>query len=116
MLTCAWTPDPEFAGDDGAIRDEIVWAALDCPSGNAAHHEDPAEGPMVLARLRSRLERPVEAGAPHVVAGWAIGRDGRKHRSATAIYDSGGEPVAWAEALWIELRPEGAEAPSGGGA
>ena len=107
MLTCAWTPNPEFAGTDGSLSDEVVWAALDCPSGNAAHHHDPAEGPMVLARLRARLERPIAAGEPHVVAGWAIERDGRKHRSATAIYDRGGEPLAWADALWVELKPEG---------
>ena len=108
MLTCAWTPHESFAGDGDAVADEIVWAALDCPSGNAAHHHDPGEGPMVLARLRAQLERPVAVARPHVVAGWAIAREGRKHHSATAIWDEGGELLAWAAALWIELRVEGA--------
>jgi hypothetical protein len=103
LLTCAWTPAPAFAGADGSLRDEVAWAALDCPSGNAAHHHDPGEGLMVLARLRGRLELPIAVGKPYVVAGWTIDLDGRKHRSATAIYDHSGEPSAWAEALWIEL-------------
>jgi hypothetical protein len=59
---------------------------------------------MVLARLRARLERPIAAGEPHVVAGWGIERNGRKHHSATAIYNRAGEPLAWADALWIELK------------
>jgi hypothetical protein len=106
-MACAWTPDAEFAGADGRIANRIVWAALDCPSGIAAHHFAADETTMVLARLRGRLERPIEAARPHVVVGWMLDRDGRKHRSATAIFDAAGEPRAWAEALWIELREEG---------
>jgi hypothetical protein len=32
LLTCLWMPYEEFAGTEGETRDEIVWAALDCPS------------------------------------------------------------------------------------
>jgi len=108
-MACAWTPDGEFADASGSIRERIVWAALDCPSGIAAHHFAPDETTMVLARLRGYVERPIEAGRPHIVVGWMLGRDGRKHRSATAIFDAAGEPRAWAEALWIELRQDDGE-------
>lgn len=104
LLACVWVPDENLAGDDGSVRDEIVWAALDCPSGNAAHHYAPDESAMVLARLRGHLEERVEPSAQHVVVGWPIDRDDRKHRSGTAIFDASGRPLAWAEALWIELR------------
>lgn len=103
LLACVWTPEPELAGTDG-VREEIVWAALDCPSGIAAHHYAPDEGAMVLARLRGHIDRPIEPGHSHIVVGWSAGRDGRKHSSGTAIYDPSGELRAWADALWIELK------------
>src|SRR5712691_1301647 len=31
-----WTPDPSVAGPAGTVRPEVIWAALDCPSGIAA--------------------------------------------------------------------------------
>ncbi len=103
LLACTWTPELELAGADG-VRDEIVWAALDCPSGIAAHHYAPDEGAMVLARLRGHIDRPIEPAQPHIVVGWSAGRDGRKHHSGTAIYDASGRPCAWADGLWIELK------------
>ena len=106
VMACVWRPEPEFAGADGRVRDEIVWAALDCPSGNSAHHFSRDDRPMVLARLRGELASPVLAGEPHIVIGWARERDGRKHFSGTAIFDAGGGPLAYADALWIELREE----------
>lgn len=106
VMACAWTPDARLAGADGHVRDEIVWAALDCPSGNAAHHFSPDERTMVLARLRGHLARPIEPSRPYIVVGWMIDRDGRKHRSGTAIFDARGEASAWAEGLWIELRTD----------
>jgi hypothetical protein len=104
MMACAWTPPEEFAGPGGAIDSLIVWSVLDCPSGNAAHHFARDETTMVLARLRGQISAPVRAGRPHVVAGWPRGVDGRKHSSAAAIFDSSGEPLAWSDALWVELR------------
>jgi hypothetical protein len=106
LLACVWTPDAGLATEDGNIREEITWAALDCPSGIAAHHYAASEGAMVLARLRGHIDRPPVPDTPHIVVGWAIDRDGRKNRSGTAIYDASGEPLAWADALWIELRRE----------
>ena len=36
LWAAPWTPDPSVAGPDGRVRPEVVWAALDCPSGIAA--------------------------------------------------------------------------------
>ena len=36
LWAAPWTPDPSVAGANGKVRPEVVWAALDCPSGIAA--------------------------------------------------------------------------------
>jgi hypothetical protein len=71
---------------------------------------DPATTPAVLARLSASLEEPARAGAPHVVLAWALGREGRKLHSASALLDGEGTIVARARALWITLdAPMGSE-------
>ena len=106
IMACAWEPDPGLTGEDGAVRGEIVWSALDCPSGLAAGHYATDEVTMVLARLRGEVDRRLEPAQPYIVVGWALEVDDRKHRAGTAIFDRGGKPCAWADALWIELRED----------
>lgn len=36
LWAAPWTPDPSVASSDRSIRPEVIWAALDCPSGLAA--------------------------------------------------------------------------------
>ena len=36
LWAASWKPDPSVVGPDGRVRPEVVWAALDCPSGIAA--------------------------------------------------------------------------------
>jgi hypothetical protein len=45
LVADTWTPQPEFAGDDGTIDALFVWAALDCPTGAGAI--EPDTGPHV---------------------------------------------------------------------
>ena len=96
-----WTPHP---GDgDGFVRPELVWAALDCPT--SAPVANFGEGPAcVLASLTARLGCPVAVGEPHTILSWDLEVDGRKRRSAAALYDAGGMLVCASRALWIELR------------
>jgi hypothetical protein len=101
-----WTPDDWTAGDDGDVRPEFVWAALDCPT--SAPVANFGEGPaMVLASLTARLGCSVRAGEPHTILSWALDEDGRKHWAAAALYDSAGTFVCGSKALWIELREKG---------
>jgi hypothetical protein len=101
VLACPWRPDPGLADEDGAVRPEFVWAALDCPTAFACDLTGP---PIVLARLTGRIHRALSADAPHVVTAWHVARDGRKHHSACAISTPGGEVLAVSQALWIELK------------
>jgi hypothetical protein len=101
VVACPWRPGPDLADADGIVRPEIVWAALDCPTAFACDLSGP---PIVLARLRGRIDQPIPAGDPLVVTAWALGRGERKHHSACAISNAEGELLALSQALWIELK------------
>jgi hypothetical protein len=97
----AWTPHPSL-GDDGLVRPECVWAALDCPtSAPVANYADGP--PMVLARLTARIGCRVRVGEEHAIVSWPIEVDGRKRHGAAALYDSAGRLLCASRALWIEL-------------
>ncbi|CAN0340233.1 unnamed protein product, partial [Chrysoparadoxa australica] len=72
-----WTPSDIFTGEDGLIREEIVWAALDCPSYFAIPGETPRLA--LLASICARIDRRPPPGEPLIVAGWHSRSDGRKH-------------------------------------
>ena len=96
VIASPWTPrsdDPLF-----------VWAVLDCPSAYAIESVDHRTQVVVLASLTVELRQPPRAGEPHVVAAWPVGSEGRKHHSASALYDATGRVLAIADSLWIELR------------
>lgn len=105
VVASPWTPLEWTADESGAVRPEIVWAVLDCPTYFAAYVEAPDPlPPAVLARLAARIDVPVRAGEEHVVIAWPIDRDGRKLRAGSAVLSSDGEALAVAEALLIEPR------------
>ncbi|HEX2129018.1 MAG TPA: hypothetical protein VHF58_07355 [Solirubrobacterales bacterium] len=105
LVADAWVPDQGVANAEGIVDPKVVWAALDCPTGNGSFYFHPPEGPPLLGRLTAKLVAPVRSGEPYVVMGWPIDRNGRKHRGGSALFDGSGELVAFAEGLWIELRP-----------
>jgi hypothetical protein len=87
--------------DDGHVRPELIWAALDCPSGFAAM----ADGAIsILGRMTAEITRRPPVGTPLVVVSWLIDIDGRKQHAASALYDPDGAVVGVARATWIELR------------
>lgn len=99
-----WTPGHNDADENGIVHPEIVWGALDCPTGWATHYAYPDAGVGLLGRLAASLLRPVIAGERYVAASWPAGRDGRKMYATSAILGEDGEPFAVARATWIELR------------
>ena len=108
LFAADWSPPESLAREDGTVPDEIVWAALDCPTSAPGMNAPGPDGtvlPIVLARLAVEVSAPVAAGADHVLTSWEIGRDGRKREAGSALFDAGGTLLASARALWIELRP-----------
>lgn len=103
MVACVWTPGPAFASADGSLDPLFIHAALDCPSYWAL----PRAGEMMglLARLTASIDgEPPCVDEPLIVAAWALGSSGRKHRGASALYAADGRVIARSEALWIEPR------------
>jgi len=103
QVASPWIPDAYLAGDDGSVRPEFIWAALDCPGAMAV---------VVFARIRRimlgkfavKIEHPVKPGERCVVTGWAIGTNGRKIYTGTALFAEDGHLCAKARATWIELK------------
>jgi hypothetical protein len=100
LVAAPWVP-PD-AGDV-AVADEVVWAALDCPSGWAVD-EFSREG-VLLGRLGARVLAPVAAGEPHVVVGWPAGAEGRKRFAGSAVFTADGRVCAYARSTWLVPRP-----------
>jgi len=101
ILADRWTPDESLADDDGVVRPEIVWAALDCPGGWAAFDRIPG-GVAVLGRMTAHIERVPRVGEQCVVVATSDWRDGRKIGAHSALYTAVGELLGAARAVWID--------------
>ena len=96
VVAAPWVPP------DGEVKDEVVWAALDCPSGWAVD-EFSREG-VLLGRLAARIVAPVVAGQPYVVVGWPRGAEGRKRFAGSAVFTADGSLCAYARSTWLVPR------------
>ncbi len=92
LVASPWTPPEE-------VRPELVWAALDCPSGWAV--DDFQREGVLLGRMAAEIGGLPESGAPHVVVGWRIGEEGRKRYAGSALLTAGGDVLARARSTWI---------------
>ena len=101
QVAATWQPDDSLTDDEGFVRPEFLWAALDCPGYFAA--EDKA-GLALLGRMSATIHRPVRAGEWLIVTGWPIESEGRKHRVGSAVHDADGNLIAAATATWITLK------------
>ncbi|MEX1142802.1 MAG: hypothetical protein WD399_07255 [Thermoleophilaceae bacterium] len=107
VVASPWVP-PAWAGDEsGAVRPEIVWAVLDCPTYFAAYIDAPEPlPPAVLGRLSARIDAPVPVGEEHVAIAWPIAAEGRKREAGVALLSAAGDVLAAGRALLIEPRPQ----------
>jgi hypothetical protein len=101
IVACGFTPRVELASDQSHLDPVYVWSVLDCPGGFAFPH--PEDGTILLGELSVWQRAPVRVGEPHVIVAWEIDRDGRKHRTGTALFASDGECRAVGEGLWFEV-------------
>ena len=116
LWAAPWKPDPSVAGPDGRVRPEVVWAALDCPSGIAAAEAaglgDGAgwDTAILLGRMTATTlaARPAVGDQCRVIA-WPHQRDGRKLTAGSALLGPGGEVLAVARAVWLTVPRPGPE-------
>lgn len=106
VVAAPFLPDKSLADEAGRLRPEIAWAALDCPSWFGFHCFNAFdEGLMLLGRLAARIDALPRAGDRCVVAGWHLGREGRKIHCGSALYSEDGTVLAIGRATWIVLKP-----------
>jgi hypothetical protein len=102
VVASPWTPPAWAADEDGAVRPEFVWSALDCPGYFALHGRDLTLA--FLARQRTEILTAPRAGITYVAVGVALERSGRKGLAATAVLDDDGTVLAHGELLVIVPR------------
>jgi hypothetical protein len=106
MLWAAlWTPDSSIAGPDGRVRPEIVWAALDCPSGIAAGEGASLDSDtaIVLGRMTASVAALPMPGDQCRVIAWPDGGYGRKLIAGSVLLGPGDEVLAVARAVWLTV-------------
>jgi hypothetical protein len=103
LWAAPWAPDTSVAGAGGRVRPEVVWAALDCPSGIAAAEaaDLPAGTAVVLGRMAATVGRPPRPGDRCRVVAWPLAGDGRKLGAGSALLGPDGEVLAAARTVWI---------------
>lgn len=108
-----WVPDPSLADDDGNVRPEFVWAALDCPGVSPLLGAGGAGSAFVLGRLAVERLGPVPVGYRYIVLSRLVGRDGRKGHVSVVLTTDMGDVRARARATWIEVDGAAFEADTG---
>jgi hypothetical protein len=116
LWAAPWTPDRSVADASGRVRAEVVWAALDCPSGIAAAEaaglggEAGRDTAILLGRMTATTlaARPAVGDRCRVIA-WPHQRDGRKLTAGSALLGPGGEVLAVAGAVWLTVPRPGPE-------
>ena len=116
LWAAPWTPDRSVADSGGRVRAEVIWAALDCPSGIAAAEAaglgDGAgwDTAILLGRMTAAIlaPRPAVGDQCRVIA-WPHQRDGRKLTAGSALLGPVGEVLAVAGAVWLTVPRPGPE-------
>src|SRR5215471_9324787 len=105
LWAAPWTPDASVTDAGGRVRPEVVWAALDCPSGIAAAEAANLAGDtaILLGRMTASLAALPAAGDQCLLIAWPDGRDGRKLLAASALLGPGGQVLAAARAVWLTV-------------
>jgi len=104
-MAATWIPDPSLSDATGNIKNEIIWAALDCPGGWRVVHEKMR--PILLGKFAVQIEGKMKPGDKCIVVAWKISEEGRKIITGTGLFSDSGRLYAKAKATWIELKPEG---------
>ena len=102
FVAADWPVHAELGDASGALPDEFLWGALDCPGAYAVGTAD-----LRLGRITARLTGRVRPGERCTVVGWRLGRERRKHFTGTAVYGEAGNLVALASSVWIAPREGG---------
>jgi hypothetical protein len=110
IAAAPWTPHTSTA-EDGRVRHEFLWAALDCPGVFAPGVIQRTDRLLLLGRLAAQVDAVPAPGEPCIVVGWKIATEGRKTDVGTAIFSSAGALYAKARGTWVEMIPTAGDRP-----
>ena len=106
LVAAPWQPYPALADDNGLIKPEFIWAALDCPSYFGVllntQRDDALLGRMSLMMLETAI--PVDQR--YIITAWPVSSQGRKHCGGAALFSEQGTCLAQALGVWITLGTE----------
>ena len=102
LVAAPWIPGPELGDEEGYVRPEFIWTALDCP-GAFAFLELSEHRPGMSGRIIGHLSGSLRVGDPSVVIAWPVRVEGRKLFAGTAVYNSARQLIGRALATWISL-------------
>lgn len=100
-VAAPWVPFASLGDENGVVKEEFIWSALDCPGAWAIQDESQL---YLLGRMASKIVQPIKVEEKYIVMGWVIKSEGRKTWTGTAIYEEKGAVCAYAEGLWIAIR------------
>lgn len=105
LWAAPWTPDRSVTDAGGRVRPEVVWAALDCPSGIAAAETAglARDTAILLGRMTVTVTALPAVGEQCRVIAWPDGRDGRKLTAGSALLEPGGTVLAAARTVWLAV-------------
>lgn len=101
MVASPWIPDETLADETLQVKTEFIWASLDCPGAFAVLES--SIRPVVLGSLTAEIMKRPMLGLKCITVGWKIGAQGRKLSAGTALFSEGGELLAKAQAIWIDI-------------
>lgn len=101
-IAAVWIPDTSLSDENGYLKNEFVWSALDCPSGWAIVIEKMRF--IILGRLVVQISKKVKPNKKFIVLGWKLSEEGRKIYAGTALYSDEGQLYAKGKATWIEFK------------
>lgn len=106
-VATSWVPDDSLlAGDgdtSGVIPAEFAWTVLDCTAGWAWDFGSEA---ALLGTVTGIVDEAPYAGDKCVAVAGILGREGRKVRTASTLYDSDGRVLGRAQSIWVVVEPE----------
>ena len=103
VFAAPWTPDPSVAGPDGRVGTEVIWAALDCPGGQAVSVFGGEEQAVVLGTMQASWDEAPRVGERYVLTSWPIAASGRKHTSGALLSDEAGRVLGRSRSVWIAV-------------
>jgi hypothetical protein len=104
LLACTWNVKDNCLKDNGLLKHEFIWAALDCPSYYGIFADVPKVA--LLGELELKIVKDPTITSPLIIWCWPIKEDGRKKYGGSALATAEGEIIAYAMGTWIELKTD----------